>query len=98
MAFACGAPVRSRSGILRAFRKGSLCNSTKQMNLWLNTISGGTTVLVPVSRIEVHCIPYIVEFGLTALLLPFYKGNKNKVDEYEEEEGGGGEEVFMARQ
>ena len=88
MAFACGAPVRSRSGILRAFRKRSLCNSTKQMNLWLT----GATVLVPVSRIEVHCIPYILEFGLTALLLPFYKGNKNKVDEYEEE-GGGGEEV-----
>ena len=97
MAFACGAPVRSRSGILRAFRKRSLCNSTKQMNLWLNTISGGTTVLVPVGRPQVHCTTYILEFGPAALLLPFYKGNKNKVDEYEEE-GGGGEEVFMARQ
>ena len=52
------------------------------MNLWLT----GGTVLVPVSRIEVHCIPYILEFGLTALLPPLYKGNKNKVDEYEEGE------------
>ena len=68
---------------------------TKQMNLWSNPISGAT-VLVPVGRPQVHCIPYILEFGLKALLPPFYKGNKNKVDEYEEEERG--EEVFMIRQ
>ena len=82
MAFACGAPVRSRSGILRAFRKRSLCNSTKQMNLWLT----GATVLVPVSRIEVHCIPYIVEFNSQLCCPHFTKETKIKLTNTKKEE------------
>ena len=56
---------------------------------------GGEGVRNPEYLADVICEPPLTSWSLDSQLCcsPFYKGNKNKVYEYEEEEEGGGEEV-----